>query len=106
MAERSITKRIDDMFVKDKSKGYEMVCKECYRRIEGLRSRFKPSFRGYVSATVLYDPESKIFTIRAFNEYGDSAYLREGMRETRSLVRSIWTCKTAILKVGRVVGVV
>jgi len=79
---------------------------ECFRRIEGLRRRFKPSFRGYVAVTVLYDPDSRIFTIRTFNEYGGSAYLSENMRETRSLVRSIWTGETMILEGDKVVGVV
>ena len=54
--------------------------------LRGLRSRFRPSFGGYVSVTVVYDPESRIFTIRAYNEYGDSAYLSEDMSETRSLL--------------------
>jgi len=40
-----------------------------------------PASGGYVLVTVVYDPGSRIFTIWAFNEYGDSAYLREDMRE-------------------------
>jgi len=75
-----------------------MICGECYRRVRRPRSRFRPSFGGYVSVRVVYDPTSKIFTIRAFNEYGDSAYLSEDMRRIRSLVRSIWTGKTVILE--------
>jgi len=69
-AERSIPRGIDGLFVKGGSEEYEMVCGECYRRIRRLGRRFRPSFRGYVSVTVLYDPKSRIFTIRAFNEYG------------------------------------
>jgi len=42
-----------------------MVYEECFKRIERLRSRFRPGFRGYVSVTVLYDPKSRIFIIRA-----------------------------------------
>ena len=72
-------------------------------RIEGLRSRFRPSL-GCIAVTVVYDPTSKIFTIRAFNEYGDSAYLSEDITETKSLVRSIWTGETVILDGDRVVG--
>ena len=79
---------------------------ECFRRIRRLYRKFRPSFRGYVLVTVLYDSDSRIFTIRAFNEYGDSAYLSENMRETRSLVRSIWTGETMILEGDKVVGVV
>ena len=88
------------MFVKDKSKGYEKVCGECYRRIRKLYRKFRQSFRGYVSATIVYDPGSRIFIIRAFNEYGDSAYLSEDMMETRSPVRSIWPGDVVILEGG------
>jgi hypothetical protein len=63
---------------------------ECFRRIRRLYRKFRQSFRGYVSATIVYDPGSRIFIISAFNEYGDSAYLSEDMMETRSPVRSIW----------------
>jgi hypothetical protein len=42
LAERSIPSGIDGLFVKGKSKGYKMVCGECYRRIRRLRSRFRP----------------------------------------------------------------
>ena len=91
-------------------KAYEMICGECYRRVRRPRSRFRPSFGGYVSVTVVYDHTSKIFTIRAtiraFNEYGDSAYLSKDMRETKTLVRSIWTGKTVILEGDKVVKVV
>jgi hypothetical protein len=52
------------------------------------------------------DPGPRIFIISAFNEYGDSAYLSEDMRETRSLVRSLWTGETVILEGDKVVGVV
>jgi len=83
-----------------------MVCGECFRRIRRLYRRFRPSFGGYMAVTVLYDPESRTFTIRAFIEYGDSAYLSENMSETRSLVRSIWTGETVILEGDKVVGVV
>ena len=103
-AERPLPESIDGLFVR--CRAYERVCEECYRRIEGLRSRFRPSFGGYVSVTVVYDPSSKIFTISAFNEYGDSAYLSEDMSETKSLVRSIWTGETVILDEDRVVGVI
>jgi len=105
-AEKPLPKGIDGLFVKSKSKEYEKVCEECYRRIRRLRSRFRPSFGGYVSVTAVYDPGSKIFTIGAFNEYGDSAYLSENMTETKSLVRSIWTGETVILDGDEVVGVV
>ena len=90
-AEKPLPEGIDGLFVKGKSEGFEKVCEECYRRIRRLKSRFMPSFGGYVSVTVVYDPSSRIFTIGAFNEYGDSAYLSEDMSETKSLVRSIWT---------------
>ena len=53
---------------------------------------------------VVYDPGQKLFTIRAYNEHEDSAYLREDMRETRSYVRSIWTRETVVLDGDRVVG--
>ena len=95
---------IDGLFAR--CRAYEKVCGECYMRIERLRSRFRPGFGGYVSVTVVYDPSSRIFTIRAFNEYGDSAYLSEDMTETRSLVRSIWTGETVILEGDRVVGAI
>ena len=78
---------------------------ECFRRIRRLRSRFRPGF-GCIAVTVVYDSNSRIFIIRAFNEYGDSAYLSENMRETRSLVRSIWTGETVILEGYRIVGVI
>jgi len=105
-AEKPLPKGIDGLFAKGKSKEYEKVCGECYRRVERLKSRFRPGFGGYVSVTVVYDPSSRIFTIGAFNEYGDSAYLSEDMNETRSLVRSIWTGETVILDGDEVVGVV
>ena len=73
---------------------------ECFRRIRKLYRKFRPSFRGYVSVTVLYDPNSRIFTISAFNEYGDSAYLSEDIMETRSPVRSIWPGDVVILEGG------
>ena len=60
-----------------------------------------------MAVTVLYDPDSRIFIIRAFfNEYGDSTYLREDMSETRSLVRNVWTGETVILEGDRVIGFV
>ena len=49
---------------------------------------------------------SRLFTIRAYNEYGDSAYLSEDMKETRSLVRNIWTKEIVVLEGDRVVGVI
>ena len=104
-AENPLPEGIDGLFAKGKSKGFEKVCKECYRRVERLRSRLRPSF-GYTAVTVVYDPGSRIFTISAFNEYGDSAYLSEDMNETRSLVKSIWTGETVILERDKVVGVV
>jgi len=103
---RASQKGIDGLFVKGKSKGYEMACGECYRRIRRLYRRFRPNFGGYVAVTILHDPRSRIFMIRAFNEYGDSAYLSENMRETGSLVRSIWTGETVILEGDKAVGVV
>jgi hypothetical protein len=103
-AEKPLQKGIDGLFVR--CRAYEKICEECYMRIEGLRSRLRPGFGGYVSVTVVYDPGSRIFTISAFNEYGDSAYLSEDMKETRSLVRSIWTGETVILDEDRVVGVI
>jgi len=106
LAEKPLPEGIDGLFAKGKSKGFEMVCEECFRRIRRLYRRFRPSFGGYVSVTVVYDPESRIFTIRAFNEYGDSAYLSEDRKRTRSLVRSIWTGETVILEGNKVVGVV
>ena len=105
-AEKPLQKGIDGLFVKGKSKGFEKICEECYRRIEWLKSRLRPSFGGYVSVTAVYDPSSRLFTIGAFNEYGDSAYLSEDMNETRSLVRSIWTGETVILDEDRVVGAI
>jgi len=104
LAEKPLPKDIDGLFVKGKA--YEIVCEECFRRIKRLRSRFKPSFGGCVSVTIVYDPGPRIFIISAFNEYGDSAYLSEDMRETRSLVRSLWTGETVILEGDKVVGVV
>jgi hypothetical protein len=105
-AERPLPKGIDGLFAKGKSKEFEKVCEECYRRIGRLRSRFRPGFGGYVSVTAAYDPSSRIFIISAFNEYGDSAYLSEDMTETRSLVRSIWTGEVVILDGDRVVGAI
>ena len=102
LAEKALPRGIDGLFVRGRA--YEMVCDECFRRIGRLYRRFRPSFGGCVSVTVVYDPESRVFTISAFNEYGDSAYLSEDMRETRSLVRSIWTGETVILEGDRVVG--
>jgi len=63
-----------------------MVCRECYRRVEGLMSRFRPSFGGYVSVTVLYDSKFRIFTIWAFNEYGDGLNKREAARLGKEVV--------------------
>ena len=107
LAERSLPRGIDGLFVKGEGyKLYDKVCEECYERIKRLDERFKPSFGGYVAVIVVYDPESKLFTIRAYNEYGDSAYLSEDMRETRSLVRNIWTREIVVLEGDRVVGVI
>ena len=78
-AENPPPEGIDGLSAKGKSKEYEKVCEECYMRIERLRSRFRPSF-GCIAVTAAYDPGSRIFTIGAFNEYGDSAYLSEDMR--------------------------
>ena len=103
LAEKALPRGIDGLFVRGRA--YEMVCDECYRRIERLYRRFRPGLGGYVSITVVYDPEPGAFTISAFNEYGDSAYLSEDMSETRSLVRSIWTGETVILEGDRLVGV-
>jgi len=86
-------------------RAYERICEKCYRRIRRLRSRFGPGL-GCIAVTVAYDPTSKTLTIRAFNEYGDSAYLSEDTSETKSLVRNIWTGETVILEGDRVVGVV
>jgi len=92
LAEKPLPKSIDGLYVKGHGlKMYDRICEECYRRIERLERRFRPSLGGYVAVTVVYDPDSRSFTIRAFNEYGDSAYLSEDMKETGSLVRSIWT---------------
>jgi len=105
-AEKPLPKGIDGLFVKGQGfKPYERVCKECLKRIERLDRRFKPSFV-CDAVIVVYDPESKLFTILAYNEYGDSAFLREDMEETRSYVRSIWTRETVILDGDRVVGVI
>ena len=104
-AEKPLPEGIDGLFAKGKSKGYEKVCEEYYRRIERLRGRLRPGF-GYIAVTVVYDPSSRIFTIGAFNEYGDSAYLSEDMKKTKSLVRNIWTGETVILEGDEVVGVV
>ena len=104
LAEKALPKSIDGLFVRGRA--YEMVCEECYRRIERLYRRFRPSFGGYVSVTVVYDPEFRVFIISAFNEYGDSAYLSEDMSETKSLVRNIWTGETVILEGDRLVGVI
>jgi len=104
-AENPLPEGIDGLFAKGKSKEYEKVCEECYMRIERLRSRLRPGF-GHIAVTVVYDPSSRIFTISAFNEYGDSAYLSEDMRGAGSLVRSIWTGETVILDEDRVVGAI
>ena len=76
-AEKPLPEGIDGLFAR--CRAYEKVCEECYRRIRRLRSRFRPGF-GCIAVTVVYDPESRLFTIGAFNEYGDSAYLSEDMR--------------------------
>jgi len=104
-AEKPLPKGIDGLFAKGKSKGFEKVCEECYMRIERLRSRFRPGF-GCIAVTVVYDPSSRLFTISAFNEYGDSAYLSEDMRGAGSLVSNIWTGETVILEGDRIVGVI
>jgi len=107
LAEKPLPKGIDGLFVKGQGfKVYERVCEECYERILRLDERFKPSFGGYDAVIVVYDPMSKSFTIRAYNEYGDSAFLREDMKETRSYVRSIWTREVVVLDGDRVVGVI
>jgi len=56
-AEKPLPEGIDGLFVKGKSEGFEKVCEECYMRIEGLRSRFRPSL-GCIAVTVVYDPGS------------------------------------------------
>jgi len=105
-AERRIPRGIDGLFVRGEGyRHYEKVCEECYKRIKRLDRRFKPSFV-CDAVIVVYDPESKLFTIRAYNEYGDSAFLREDMRETRSYVRSTWTREIVVLDGDRVVGVI
>ena len=107
LAEKPLPRGIDGLFVKGQGfKVYERVCEECYERILRLEKRFKPSFGGCDAVIVVYDPESRLFTIRAYNEYGDSAYLREDMKETRSYVRSIWTREVVVLEGDRVVGVI
>jgi len=40
-AEKPLPKGIDGLFAKGKSKGYEKVCEEYYRRIRRLKSRFR-----------------------------------------------------------------
>ena len=106
-AERRIPRGIDGVFVKGQGfKPYEKVCRDCYERIKRLYERFKPSFGGCDAVIVVYDPESRLFTIRAYNEYGDSAFLREDMKETRSYVRSTWTREVVVLDGDRVVGVI
>jgi len=50
-AEKPLPKDIDGLFVKGKSKGFEKVCEECYRRIKGLKSRFRPGF-GCIAVTL------------------------------------------------------
>lgn len=106
-AERSLPRGIDGLFVKGEGyRHYERVCRDCYERIKRLDERFKPSFGGCDAVIVVYDPESRLFTIKAYNEYGDSAFLREDMRETRSYVRSIWTREIVVLEGDRVVGVI
>jgi len=102
-AENPPPEGIDGLFAR--CRAYEKVCEECYRRIRRLRSRLRPGF-GHIAVTVVYDPSSRIFTISAFNEYGDSAYLSENMKKTKSLVRSIWTGETVILDEDRVVGAI
>ena len=107
LAEKPLPRGIDGLFVKGQGfKVYERVCEECYERILRLDERFKPSFGGCDAVIVVYDPESRLFTIRAYNEYGDSAYLREDMKETRSYVRSIWTREVVVLDGDRMVGVI
>ena len=106
LAKKPLPKGIDGLFVKGQGfKVYERVCENCYKRIKSLDERFKPSFGGCDAVIVVYDPESRLFTIKAYNEYGDSAFLREDMRETRSYVRSIWTREIVVLDGDRVVGV-
>ena len=107
LAEKPLPRGIDGLFVKGQGfKMYERICEECYERILRLERRFKPNFRGCDAVIVVYDPESRLFTIRAYNEYGDSAFLREDMKETRSYVRSIWTREVVVLEGDRVVGVI
>jgi len=107
LADKPLPKGIDGLFVKGQGfKPYERVCRDCYRRIKRLDERFKPSFGGCDAVIVVYDPESRLFTIRAYNEYGDSAFLREDMKETRSYVRSTWTREVVVLDGDRVVGVI
>lgn len=107
LATKPLPKGIDALYVKGHGfKEHHRVCEECYRRIERLDKRFKPSFGGSVAVTVVYDPESRIYTIRSFNEYGDSAYLSEDMGKTRSFVRDLWTREIVILDDGEFVGVV
>jgi len=48
LAENPLQSGIDALFVKSKSKGFETVCEECFRRIRRLYRRFRPSFGGYV----------------------------------------------------------
>ena len=107
LAEKPLPRGIDGLFVKGHGlKVYERVCEECYRRIERLERRFRPSFGGCEAVTVVYDPDSRSFMIRAYNEYGDSAYLSEDMKETKSLVRNIWTKEIVVLEGDKVVGVI
>ena len=77
LAERPLPRGIDALFVKGEGyKHYEKVCGECYKRIKKLDKRFKPSFVCDV-VIVIYDPESRLFTIRAYNEYGTRRFFEK-----------------------------
>jgi len=83
----------------------DAVCEDYYGRIEALLERFRPAIRGY-STSITYDPESNIFTIWAVNMYGESAYLREDMKRTRSFLTNPFTGEVTILEDGEEVGAV
>jgi len=74
--------------------------------LRGLRRGLGRASGGCDAVTVVYDPVSRSFTIRAYNEYGDSAYLSEDVKETKSLVRNIWTKEIVVLEGDKVVGVI
>jgi len=84
---------------------YTKLCPACLRRVERLLRRFKPGFfPAYVS--MVYDRKHDILTIKAGNEYGDTATISERSKSTFSAIRNLWTDETIILSDGEMTGVI